>query len=174
MLLIDSVLCSSFLTFPLSLRSLSLSLSLPPSLPLSPASARLVYALLAGFQNFGQNVSRSIGVYLITDFGIKTEMPCNFENLSTLVLIANMALPLLSIPLTFLLIPDALMTDTLLTEGEGGGSDGKAHDAPFVVNIARSDSGETQSVSLFAGTRNEFSSVYTRSPTAGLSRSAIY
>ena len=38
---------------------------------------------------------------------------CNFENLSMLVAICHCLLPLLAIPLTFVLIPDKLMTDKI-------------------------------------------------------------
>jgi hypothetical protein len=38
---------------------------------------------------------------------------CNFENLSLLVAVCHCLLPLLAIPLTFLLIPDKLMTDKI-------------------------------------------------------------
>eukprot|EP00123_Amoebidium_parasiticum_P021852 comp7493_c0_seq1/m.3156 comp7493_c0_seq1/g.3156 ORF comp7493_c0_seq1/g.3156 comp7493_c0_seq1/m.3156 type:complete len:624 (-) comp7493_c0_seq1:377-2248(-) len=73
-----------------------------------------VYALLAGFQNFGGNVSRSVGVYMIEAFGIKTTVPCNFDNLTYLVVVCHMLLPLLHIPLTFILIPKARLTDRIL------------------------------------------------------------
>ena len=33
-----------------------------------------MYAILAGFANFGMNVSRSVGVYLIERAGIKTSV----------------------------------------------------------------------------------------------------
>mmetsp|Transcript_27998 Transcript_27998/g.58315 ORF Transcript_27998/g.58315 Transcript_27998/m.58315 type:complete len:98 (-) Transcript_27998:109-402(-) len=48
--------------------------------------------------------------------GIKTTAPCNFENLSTLVLVCHCLLPLLAVPLIFWLIPNKLMTDRLIDE----------------------------------------------------------
>ena len=78
-----------------------------------------VYALLAGFQNFGGVVSSQIGLYAIGLAGVKTTAPCNFDNLSTLVGVCHCALPLLAVPLTFWLIPNRLMTDKLLDEDEG-------------------------------------------------------
>eukprot|EP01134_Creolimax_fragrantissima_P000565 CFRG0565T1 len=72
-----------------------------------------VYALLAGFQNFGKAVSSSIGVVLIQAFGIKTKHPCDFTNLTALIVLCHIVLPLSCIPLTFILLPKAYMTDTL-------------------------------------------------------------
>ena len=39
---------------------------------------------------------------------------CNFDNLSTLVAVTHCLLPLLAIPLTFVLIPNKLMTDKIV------------------------------------------------------------
>eukprot|EP00960_Hanusia_phi_P050335 760158-Hanusia_phi.AAC.1 len=64
------------------------------------------YALLAGFQNFGGVVSSQIGVYATQAAGIKTKEPCDFENLNMLVLVCHCLLPLIAIPLTFVLIPN--------------------------------------------------------------------
>jgi hypothetical protein len=75
-----------------------------------------VYALLAGFQNFGGVVSSQIGLYATQAAGIKTTAPCDFTNLSMLVLVAHCLLPLLAVPLTFVLIPNKLMTDSVLEE----------------------------------------------------------
>eukprot|EP00802_Teleaulax_amphioxeia_P012002 Tamp_12040.p1 GENE.Tamp_12040~~Tamp_12040.p1 ORF type:complete len:568 (+),score=107.15 Tamp_12040:49-1704(+) len=73
------------------------------------------YALLAGFQNFGSVVSSLIGVYATKAVGISTkDGGCNFDNFTYLILFAHCLLPLLAIPLTFVLIPDKLMTDVVL------------------------------------------------------------
>jgi len=76
-----------------------------------------IYALLAGFQNFGQNVAASIGIYMIKAFQIRTSeedgAECNFKNLSIMVVVCHFALPLLAIPLTFVLIPNAKLTDEI-------------------------------------------------------------
>ncbi|KNC82139.1 hypothetical protein SARC_05559 [Sphaeroforma arctica JP610] len=77
-----------------------------------------VYALLAGFQNFGSTVSSSIGVAMMNYFDIRTQIPCDFTHLTTLIVISHMVLPLMCIPLTFVLLPDAYMTDTLNEHGE--------------------------------------------------------
>mmetsp|Transcript_23524 Transcript_23524/g.47952 ORF Transcript_23524/g.47952 Transcript_23524/m.47952 type:complete len:154 (+) Transcript_23524:42-503(+) len=79
------------------------------------------YALLAGFQNFGGVVSSQIGIYATQWSGVKTTEPCDFSNLGTLVLVCHCLLPLIAVPLTFWLIPNKLMTDTILEDG--------AHDA---------------------------------------------
>lgn len=85
-----------------------------------------VYALLASYQNLGSNVSRTLGVALISMLGIKTKVPCDFTNLPKAILIAHVLLPLLVFPLVFVLIPNAKMTDNLLDDqetdqGPGGG-----------------------------------------------------
>ena len=77
-----------------------------------------VYALLAGFQNFGHAISRSVGVYFIEAFGIKTTAPCDFSNLAYVIMVSHMVLPLLSIPLTFVLLPKERMTDKLDVDAE--------------------------------------------------------
>ena len=78
------------------------------------------YALLAGFQNFGQQVSRTIGVALISMFDIQTEAPCKWEGLPELIALAHIILPLILVPLTFVLIPEAKITDNLLEDPPGG------------------------------------------------------
>jgi BT1 family len=75
-----------------------------------------VYALLAGFQNYGSNVSRSLGVGVINVLGIKTTAPCNFINLPMAIVLCHIVMPLLTLPLIFILIPDALMTEKLLLD----------------------------------------------------------
>lgn len=82
-----------------------------------------VYALLASYQNLGSNVARSLGVALIDYLGIKTTAPCNFKQLPTAIFIAHVLLPLLIVPMVFILIPDALMTDDLLSDTHGTGSE---------------------------------------------------
>jgi hypothetical protein len=84
-----------------------------------------VYALLAGFQNFGGVVSSQVGIYATQAVGVKTTAPCDFENLGTLVLVAHCLLPLLAVPLTFLLIPNKLMTDSVLEEEDESGGGGE-------------------------------------------------
>ena len=78
------------------------------------------YALLAGFQNFGGVVSSQLGIFATELAGISTEVTdsqeCNFDNLAWLVAVCHCLLPLLAIPLTFLLIPDKLMTDKIIED----------------------------------------------------------
>lgn len=75
-----------------------------------------VYALLAGFQNFGSGVARGIGVGLLEKLGVKTTKPCNFENLPLALILGHIVLPLLCVPLIFVLIPDKLMTEKLFDD----------------------------------------------------------
>jgi hypothetical protein len=81
-----------------------------------------MYALLAGFQNLGQGIARSLGLFLISYYGVKTPAvatvadPCDFGGLASLVTVSHMLFPLITIPLTFCLIPNALLTDDLRPE----------------------------------------------------------
>lgn len=79
-----------------------------------------VYALLASYQNLGSSVARSVGVALIDFLHINTEK-CEFRGLPMAIFIAHVALPLLVVPLVFILIPDAKMTDDLLTDEQRNG-----------------------------------------------------
>lgn len=65
------------------------------------------YALLAGFANFGQQVSRTLGVMFITAFDIRTEVPCKWDGLSVIIALTHVVIPLVMIPLSFILIPGA-------------------------------------------------------------------
>merc|ERR1740117_2879218 len=77
-----------------------------------------VYALLAGFQNFGQSIAQSLGLALSDILGIHAVEggPCNFDNLPWAIGISHIILPLLVIPFTFILIPDARTTDNLVVD----------------------------------------------------------
>ena len=57
------------------------------------------YALLAGFQNFGQQVARTIGVAMITTFDIRTEPPCQWDGLVEMIALAHIIMPLVLVPL---------------------------------------------------------------------------
>jgi hypothetical protein len=85
-----------------------------------------VYAVLAGFQNFGIQLSRTVGVAFLGWFGVRAQLSpdydpenpdpdlgCDFSHLPYLLLTAHTLLPMLTIPLTFLLIPDCNMKDDL-------------------------------------------------------------
>lgn len=75
-----------------------------------------VYAILAGFQNFGQNIASALGVWLVRELGIKAGAKddvddCDFSRLDSAIVIGHMLLPLLVLPLTSCLIPDVKMND---------------------------------------------------------------
>lgn len=76
-----------------------------------------MYALLAGFSNFGQTISRTFG-YMITEWmAIDTSVtPCVFSNLKWLIFTGHMLLPLLVIPLSLALVPNTSMKDDALDE----------------------------------------------------------
>lgn len=88
--------------------------------PLAQGLEATTYALLAGFQNFGGVVSSQLGVYASQVAGIKTTEKegeeCNFDNLNMLVFICHVLLPLIAIPLTFVLIPNKRMTDKIIAD----------------------------------------------------------
>lgn len=74
-----------------------------------------MYALLAGFSNFGQSTSRSIGYMAVDWIGIETTTtPCNFSNLPWLIAIGHMLMPLMVIPLSIALVPNTTMKDDVL------------------------------------------------------------
>lgn len=73
-----------------------------------------VFAILAGFQNFGIAVSAIFGAQLAEALGVvatTVDGPCNFEQLPTLVLICHCAAPILCLPFTWLLVPAARIDD---------------------------------------------------------------
>ena len=74
------------------------------------------YAILGGFQNYGQQVSRALGLVVTETYGVGEDAgdgSCDFSRLSWLVVAGHMVLPLVMVPLTFLLIPDAAQTEDL-------------------------------------------------------------
>mmetsp|Transcript_23089 Transcript_23089/g.53499 ORF Transcript_23089/g.53499 Transcript_23089/m.53499 type:complete len:338 (-) Transcript_23089:118-1131(-) len=133
-----------------------------------PQMESTMFALLAGFQNFGSMVAGSLGVVLIQMLGIvtaadntafpsqpealspppspppwhshhpansslpnfvlaanaadqisATASPCDFSKLPYAIFLAHMVLPLLSVPLAYLLLPDARLTDEIRMEDDG-------------------------------------------------------
>ena len=72
----------------------------------SEGSESTTYAILAAFQNFGFAVATTLGAALQTalDVHLHDGKPCTYDYLPQLILLAHTALPLLTIPLTFLLI----------------------------------------------------------------------
>eukprot|EP00047_Mylnosiga_fluctuans_P003367 m.228796 g.228796 ORF g.228796 m.228796 type:complete len:516 (-) comp11791_c0_seq1:56-1603(-) len=73
-----------------------------------------MYALLAGFQNFGQGIALSLGRVFMGALHIESQAPCDFTRLPLLIVICHFIFPLATIPLTFFLIPDSKMTDDLI------------------------------------------------------------
>eukprot|EP00123_Amoebidium_parasiticum_P001510 comp12622_c0_seq1/m.7661 comp12622_c0_seq1/g.7661 ORF comp12622_c0_seq1/g.7661 comp12622_c0_seq1/m.7661 type:complete len:605 (-) comp12622_c0_seq1:275-2089(-) len=78
-----------------------------------------LYALLAGFSNFGNQVASYLGVYAAVIFNVsmKYNGPCTgTENLGWLIAVTHIFIPLTCIPATFLLIPKARLTDPLFQD----------------------------------------------------------
>ena len=79
------------------------------------------FAILASFSNLGGALSSSFGVFAMQWAGIKTDVEngnCDFTNLSSLIVVCGMLLPLLAIPMTFVLIPDMDLSDPVHGEGK--------------------------------------------------------
>jgi folate/biopterin transporter len=77
------------------------------------------FAILASFSNLGGALSSSFGVFAMEAAGIKTDVEngqCDFSNLPWLIVVCGMCLPLIAVPLTFVLIPDIDMSDNLKEE----------------------------------------------------------
>lgn len=82
-----------------------------------------VYAVLAGFSNFGQSVSGVLGVRMAEMLGIETagaaegeavasgDGGCNFSALPAAIVLSHMVLPMLVLPLTFFMVPEARMDE---------------------------------------------------------------
>ncbi|KAK7199579.1 BT1 family [Novymonas esmeraldas] len=82
-------------------------------------SESVVYALMAGFSNLGQTTASSIGA-IIMEYGwpvFSDADPCNHENLPWLIFTCGIMVPLLVIPLNFMLIPKARIVDDIDIDG---------------------------------------------------------
>jgi folate/biopterin transporter len=117
-----------------------------------------VYALLAGFQNFGQTVSRNIGTAALPVFGVKlvAKGPCEWDNLWLLVLVCHGLIPLVTIPLTFFLIPNNRLTDEMIVAPDDQRAEVRVDPAPDALRTAEdnkddADAEEMQAVSVDNG-----------------------
>uniref|UniRef100_A0A7S1RLX8 Folate/pteridine transporter n=1 Tax=Alexandrium catenella TaxID=2925 RepID=A0A7S1RLX8_ALECA len=96
-------------------------------MPMALLTARLcprgaeatVFAILAGFQNFGSAVSSIIGVQLSQTFGVEatSQGPCNFENFQSLIVISHFVIPAACLPFTWCLVPSARIDDESALSG---------------------------------------------------------
>lgn len=87
-----------------------------------------MYALLAGFSNFGQSTSRTLGYMMVDWLEIKTTtVPCQFGNLPFLIFIGHMLMPLAVVPLSIGLVPNTSMKDDV--GGDGTPTAGPTTDA---------------------------------------------
>lgn len=101
-----------------------------------PRMEATVFALLAGFQNFGSMVAGSLGVCLVNALGIRThapagaaegaEAPCDFRRLPHAIVLSHMLLPLLTVPLAYVLLPDARLIDEISVMGKAVRKEGAA------------------------------------------------
>ena len=75
-----------------------------------------VFTVLAGSVNVGQALALTLGSASMTFVGIHTDLvrgECNFDRFVPLLVISGLIIPLLSIPLIYLLIPDWDMHDDM-------------------------------------------------------------
>ncbi|PHJ19048.1 folate biopterin transporter subfamily protein [Cystoisospora suis] len=88
-----------------------------------------VYAILAGISNFGHTISTLLGLRIIKLADIRTTASegsaCDFTNLPFLILCVHCFLPMLSIPLAMVLLPNKKMNEALLPNDGEHDSDGR-------------------------------------------------
>jgi len=77
-------------------------------------SEATVFAILAGFQNFGSNVAAVLGVAYTEYLGIRAgTADCDFDQLPLAIVVGHCVLPLIAIPLSIFLIPPNRMDEAL-------------------------------------------------------------
>jgi folate/biopterin transporter len=84
-------------------------------------SESVVYAIVAGFGNTGSSMSGVIGsllMELVWKVVSRGKGTCDFSNVPMLLLVGHILLPLLVIPLSFLLLPNARICDNLDVDGK--------------------------------------------------------
>nr|UBK24795.1 folate transporter 2 [Trypanosoma congolense] len=84
-------------------------------------SESMVYALLAGFAHFGRSMSNTFG-WLLMEYVWPVQSnievgPCDFSNVKWLLLFGHFCTPLINIPLVFILIPKARISDVIDAKG---------------------------------------------------------
>ena len=94
-----------------------------------------MFAILASFSNLGGSLSSALGVFAMDLAGIKTDLnsseegSCDFSGLPSLIFYCGILLPLISIPLTFVFLPNINMQDVVdLDTGKRETSDGNESD----------------------------------------------
>jgi len=102
-----------------------------------------MFAILASFSNLGGSLSSALGVFAMDLAGIKTDLnsseegACDFSGLPNLVFYCGILCPLLSIPLTFIFVPDMNMQDTVNLE-KGVAPATESEDQPLLVGEKKS------------------------------------
>ncbi|KAK7199245.1 putative pteridine transporter [Novymonas esmeraldas] len=114
-------------------------------------SESMVYALVAGFANFGAGMSGTLGsilvekVWPIVSRGVGT---CDYSNLPMLLVVGHLLLPLLIIPLSFVLLPHARICDDLDVDSEAAKTEAKRRqedlDASLTSDVAEEPSREVK------------------------------
>mmetsp|Transcript_99849 Transcript_99849/g.279624 ORF Transcript_99849/g.279624 Transcript_99849/m.279624 type:complete len:584 (+) Transcript_99849:131-1882(+) len=96
------------------------------TMPMAMLTARLcprgaeatVFAILAGFQNFGSSVGSILGVLLSEGLEVTASAagPCDFDRLGVLIILAHCIGPLFVLPFTYCLVPAARIDDEVAFE----------------------------------------------------------
>ncbi|KPA83617.1 putative folate/biopterin transporter [Leptomonas pyrrhocoris] len=82
-------------------------------------SESMVYAVVAGFGNLGNSLSSTVGSLLMEFvWPITTSAPCDFSNVPMLLLVGHILLPMLIVPLSFVLVPAARICDDIDVTGQ--------------------------------------------------------
>lgn len=144
----------------------------PPSMEAS------IFAVLAGSQNFGSNLANIFGSIVVEELGVvfrtregepftcpNPDAMLGFSGLATARIIGGVFLPALTIPLTFVLLPDKQLFDKFLDDEDaeaggnveltgGGGGEVAAGEAGLApkLNMARGMSGVSTGSYIALGT----------------------
>ncbi|KAK7198025.1 putative pteridine transporter [Novymonas esmeraldas] len=101
-------------------------------------SESMVYALVAGFGNLGASMSNTVGSLLMEfKWPITTQGTCDFSNVPMLLLVGHILLPMLIVPLSFILVPAARICDDIDVNGNAIRKEAKT-----LVRQERAETGE--------------------------------
>ncbi|EPY19618.1 pteridine transporter [Strigomonas culicis] len=74
----------------------------------------MVFSIISAFGSIGDTMSYTFGSVLMEfRFPVTTEVPCDYSNTRYLIIISHLCMPLMIIPLSFLLLPHCRICDKL-------------------------------------------------------------
>ncbi|KPA81931.1 putative pteridine transporter [Leptomonas pyrrhocoris] len=78
----------------------------------------IAFSLLAGFSSAGTSMSLTIGSLIMEGiWPVSAKSPCNFKNVPWLIITGHLVMPLLVVPLAFVLLPRARICDRVDFDG---------------------------------------------------------